>query len=407
MTKPSHLFIMPADDIISASRANLQKWQDQLLDFTIKNLGDEGEMENVRLTANQLKLIAEQLKKVDPPAKVTTNLTPSYLVEIRHAFELEKETDLSDADQVELWIRKIRQAKTDFVDHLDNSCKAEAEALLARTARKYFSNEVRASFNRQNLPVNTVDSLIDAMEAMYSSKLSVFQYLKRVHEVNYEKSKGLQAYVNELSEAQRRAFRHVERLQRHAAKSIEIVDEDGTAVHVKQEVKSSSSTPATKKSACSCLVKAHDFSNLTAACLAYLKVSELYPHVAMKLCDQIDTCKTAQDVYNKSKVLIDRFPAEMTSEGFNVYGAKSSSWKEKSNGHLAKKPTLESKLQSIMDRLKNIEDENDEVKNDDQPQKQKKGGNRGQKQTNAHVAETSEASTAILEPSCQHFRLTD
>jgi len=405
MTKPSHLFIMPADDIISASRANLQKWQDQLLDFTIKNLGDEGEEENVRLTANQLKLIAEQLKKIDPPAKtVTTTATPSHLVEIRHAFELEKETDLSDADQVELWIRKIRQAKTDFVDHLSDSCKAEAEALLARTARKYFSNEVRQSFDRQNLPVNTVETLIEAMETMYSSKLSVFQYLKRVHEVKYVKSKGLLAFVNELSEAQRRAFRHVERLQRHAAKAIEVIDEDGKPVHIKQEDKSSSSTPAQRKQACSCLVKAHDFSHLTAACLAYLKVSELYPHVAMKLCDSIDDCKTAQDVYNKAKVLIDRFPAAMTSEDSNVFGAKSSSWTKKSNGQNDKKPTLESTLQSIVDRLKNLEEKKDEAKNDDQSKKQNKGKKkRDKRQTDAHVAETSEASST-LDSNAAHFR---
>ena len=80
---------------------------------------------------------------------------------------------MSDADQVELWIRKIRQAKTDFVDYLSDSFKAEAEALLARTARKYFSIEVRQSFDRQNLPVKTVENLIEAMETMYSSKLIV------------------------------------------------------------------------------------------------------------------------------------------------------------------------------------------------------------------------------------------
>jgi hypothetical protein len=276
MTPPTHLLSMPADDIATASRANLQKWQGQLVDIMTSNLTNANEVDKVQLAGEQLKLMTEHLTKADPPTKVATTLTPSHLVEIRHAFDLEKETDFSDADQVEIWIGKIRQAKTDLVDHLADSLKPEAEALLARTARKYFSNEVRQSFDRQNFTVNTVDTLIEAMETMYSSKLSVFQYLKRTHEVKYVKSKGLQFYINELAQAQRRAFRHVERLQRQVAKTTEIVDDAETGdTAIKKEDKSSSSTPIKNKSACSCLVKAHDFSNLTAACLAYLKVSEL------------------------------------------------------------------------------------------------------------------------------------
>jgi hypothetical protein len=368
------------------------------------NLTNANEVANVQLAGEQLKLMTEQLTKADPPTKVPTTLTPSHLVEIRHAFDLEKETDFSDGDQVEIWIGKIRQAKTDLVDHLADSLKPEAEALLARTARKYFSNEVRQSFDRQNLPVNTVDTLIEAMETMYSSKLSVFQYLKRTHEVKYVKSKGLQAYIHELHEAQRRAFRHVERLQRQVAKTTEIVDDAETGdTAIKKEDKSSSSTPIKNKSACSCLVKAHDFSNLTAACLAYLKVSELYPNVAMKLCDQIDDCRTAQDVYNKAKILIDRFPVEMTSEASTAFA----SWNKKSNGQNDKKPTIESTLQSISDRLKNLEDKKDEVKGDNQTKKQKKGKKwQGNKQTEARAVETSEAESSLV-PSYAHFRISE
>ena len=395
---------MPSDDIATASRANLQKWQGQLVDFMTSNLTNVNEVANVQLAGEQLKLMTEQLTKADPPTKVATTLTPSHLVEIRHAFDLEKETDFSDADQVEIWIGKIRQAKTDLVDHLDDSLKPDAEALLARTARKYFSNEVRQSFDRHSLPVNTIDTLIEAMETMYSSKLSVFQYLKRTHEVKYVKSKGLQAYINELAQAQRRAFRHVERLQRQVAKTTETVgDAEAGDTSIKKEDKSSSGTPIKSKSACSCLVKAHDFSNLTAACLAYLKVSELYPNVAMKLCDQIDDCKTAQDVYNKAKILIDRFPVEMTSEGSTAFA----SWNNKSNVQNDKKPTIESTLQSISDRLKNLEDKNDEVKGDNQTKKQNKGNKwQGNKQTEARAAETSEAESTLV-PSYANFRISE
>ena len=136
------------------------------------NLTNANEVANVQLAGKQLKLMTEQLTKADPPTKVPTTLTPSHLVEIRHAFDLEKETDFSDGDQVEIWIGKIRQAKTDLVDHLADSLKPEAEALLARTARKYFSNEVRQSFDRQNFTVNTVDTLIEAMETIYRSSTS-------------------------------------------------------------------------------------------------------------------------------------------------------------------------------------------------------------------------------------------
>jgi hypothetical protein len=143
--------------------------------------------------------------------------------------------------------------------------------------------------------------------------------------------------------------------------------------------------------------------NLTAACLAYLKVSELYPNVAMKLCDQIDDCRTAQDVYNKAKILIDRFPVEMTSEASTAFA----SWNKKSNRQNDKKPTIESTLQSISDRLKNLEDKNDEVKGDNQTKKQNKGNKwQGNKQTEARAAETSEAESSLV-PSYANFRISE
>ena len=129
-----------------------------------------------------------------------TSLLKSKLVVICQAIELEKETNLREPDECKIWIRKICQAKADYVDHLEEHLKPDAEALLARTARKYLINDVRQSFSRLNLAVNTVDKLTEAMTTMYSSKLSLFQYLKLVHEVKYTKAQALQGYISELTE---------------------------------------------------------------------------------------------------------------------------------------------------------------------------------------------------------------
>jgi hypothetical protein len=70
---------------------------------------------------------------------------------------------------------------------MEEHLKPDAEALLVCAAQKNFSNDVRQLFACQNLAVNTVAKLTEAIEMMYSSKLSVLQYLKLVHEVKYTK----------------------------------------------------------------------------------------------------------------------------------------------------------------------------------------------------------------------------
>ena len=404
---PVFLLAMPSDSINNASRQNLQDWSSQLIEFISDNwrTTDQDVVAQVETAQSQQKLMLTKLKSCDPPSRSSTSMTPSYLVEIRQAFELEKETDLREPDQCEMWIRKIRQAKSDYVDHLDENLKQDAEALLARTARKYFSNDVRQSFMRQNLPVNTVAQLTEVMETMYSSKLSVFQYLKLVHEVKYTKSKGLQGYISELTEAQRRAFRQVERLNRQRAK-VEIVDVEETAQTAAAAVKQEPGETGTKCSTCSCAIKAHEFSDLTAACLAYLKVTELHPNVAVQLCNDIDDCKTAQDVYNRAKLLIDRLPKHMTSEDGAAYGAKTGNWTKKSNNQSDKKVSIESQIKTIVDRLNSIEGEKQNSKTEGEPakKKNKKGKKQGQKEGDAHAAETSEAGNAVLESSAHHFR---
>ena len=270
-----------------------------------------------------------------------------------------------------------------------------------------FPNEVRQSFSRQNLLITTVDQLVEAMESMYCSKLSIFQYLKRTHDVKYVKSRGLQAYISELTEAQRQAFRHIERLKLRAARD-EV--EDLTADYktstkaVKTEVEA---RPENTK--CKCAVKAHEFSDLTAACLAYLKISELFPAVALKLCDQIDECRTAQDVYNKAKLLIDRLPSSMTNEDSTAFGAKNGDWNKKSskNGqNEKKKPSLESTLQSILDRLSNLEGKKPAPESDEANSKKNKKQWKKSNQTHARAAETEEA-PATITPKSNHFRLSD
>jgi hypothetical protein len=404
---PVWLLAMPSESISNACRANLQDWISQLTEFTASNwkTTDQNVAAQVETAYGQMKLMNTKLKSCDPPSR-PTSMTPSHLVEIRQAFELEKETNLREPDECEIWIRKIRQAKADYVDHLEEHLKPDAEALLARTARKYFSNDVRQSFARQNLAVNTVAKLTEAMETMYSSKLSVFQYLKLVHEVKYTKSKGLQGYISELTEAQRRAFRHVERLNRQRAK-VKIVDTEEPTTTATPVMKKEPGEPGTECSTCSCAVKAHEFSDLTAACLAYLKVTELHPNVALQLCNEIDDCRTAQDVYNRAKVLIDRFPKHLTSEDAAAYGAKSGNWTKKSGNQPEKKVSLEAQLKSIVDRLNSIEGEKQNAKTEGDPAKKKNNfkGKKGQKkETEARAAETSEADDVVLESSSHHFR---
>ena len=409
MTAPQHLLHMPEEDIKLASRANLQRWSDLLMDFAVANLNNSAEGDNVRKAAAQQKLMVAQLGKPEAKPAASSNITPSHLVEIRHAFDHEKECDLSDADEVEAWIRKILQAKEDFVDHLSDVQQPEAEALLARTARKYFSNEVRQSFSRQKLQITTVAQLVEAMESMYCSKLSIFQYLKRTHDVKYDKRKGLQTYVSELTQAQRQAFRHIERLKLRSAKTDAAVIDDSTAettacVPVKIETGTRAET-----STCKCAVKAHEFSDLTAACLAYLKITEIYPTVALKLCDSIDECRTAQDVFNKAKLLIDRLPSNLTSEDSTAFGAKNGNWNKKGSKdgqNEKKKPSIEATLQSICDRLSSLEGKKPAPKaDDDDSKKNKKQGWKGKK-TNARAAETEEAPDSLT-PKSNHFRLSD
>lgn len=69
--------------------------------FAVANLNNSAEGDNVHKAAAQQKLMVAQLGKPEAKPATSSNITPSHLVEIRHAFENEKECDLSDADEVE------------------------------------------------------------------------------------------------------------------------------------------------------------------------------------------------------------------------------------------------------------------------------------------------------------------
>ena len=99
--------------------------------------------------------------------------------------------DFSAGSDSEQFISTLRTARTDHVATLPKAHQAEGDEILARTAKKFLANDVKVTFQRLGLETRTIEQLISAIEDNFSSKLSIFQELRKPHDVTFNASKGL------------------------------------------------------------------------------------------------------------------------------------------------------------------------------------------------------------------------
>ena len=176
-----------------------------------------------------------------------------------------------------------------------------------------------------NLETLSTSQLITVIEENFASKLSIFQELRKPHDVQYDPTKGLGPYFNELQEASRHSFRQVERLFRKEAAK-DSAKEAGTAVKPEPaEVQEVTPTPTqpTDPPAPAEIVKASELNDLYAATLCYLPVCRVYPQIAIQMTGDIDECRTAQHVFQRAKSLLDRLPKSVTSESSATLAGRS------------------------------------------------------------------------------------
>ena len=235
-------------------------------------------------------------------------------LEIQNCLAHEAVHDFTTGDDAELFISAIRNAHADQVLTLPKGQQSAGDEILCRAAKKCLSTDVKSAIQRLNIETVSTAQLIAVIEENFASKLSIFQELRKPHDVQYDSAKGLGPYFNELQEASRHSFRQVERLfRKEAAKDSS--KEAGATIKPEPvpEVQLVNSTP-TQPTAPAEIVKASELNDLYAATLGYLTVCRVYPKIAIQMTGDIDECRTAQHVFQRAKSLLDRLPKSVTSE---------------------------------------------------------------------------------------------
>ena len=265
---------------------------------------------------DRLALLRDTLASLQSSGSSTNN--PSVLdrartLEIQNCLANEAVHDFSKGEDAELFISAIRTAHADHVLSLPKAQQAAGDEILCRAAKKCLANDVKSAMMRLNVETISTAQLIAVIEENFASKLSIFQELRKPHDVAYDASKGLGSYFNELQEASRHSFRQVERLfRKEAAKNA--AANAGRAVKTEPEVEEvNSSSTKTDPPASSEIVKASELNDLYAATLGYLTVCRVYPQIGISMTDNIDECRTAQQVFVRAKSLLDRLPTSVTS----------------------------------------------------------------------------------------------
>ena len=238
-------------------------------------------------------------------------------LEIQNCLAHEAVHDFTTGDDAELFISAIRNAHADQVLTLPKGQQSAGDEILCRAAKKCLSTDVKSAIQRLNIETVTTAQLIAVIEENFASKLSIFQELRKPHDVQYDSAKGLGAYFNELQEASRHSFRQVERLFRKEAAKGSGKEASATIkpepVPEVQEVNSTPTQP-TVPTAPAEIFKASELNDLYAATLGYLTVCRVYPKIAIQMTGDIDECRTAQHVFQRAKSLLDRLPKSVTSE---------------------------------------------------------------------------------------------
>jgi len=246
-------------------------------------------------------------------------------LEIQNCLAHEAVHDFTQGDDAELFISAIRTAHADHVLSLPKAHQSAGDEVLCRAAKKCLSTDVKSAILRMNLETLSTSQLITVIEENFASKLSIFQELRKPHDVQYDPTKGLGPYFNELQEASRHSFRQVERLFRKEAAK-DSAKEAGTAVKPEPaEVQEVTPTPTqpTDPPAPAEIVKASELNDLYAATLGYLTVCRVYPQIAIQMTGDIDECRTAQHVFQRAKSLLDRLPKSVTSESSATLAGRS------------------------------------------------------------------------------------
>jgi hypothetical protein len=299
---------------------------DYLIDLAEHSMslsGSETEMQDqVKARFALLRECLAQLQS-SGSSKNPSVLDRARTLEIQNCLAHEAVHDFTQGDDAELFISAIRTAHADHVLSLPKAHQSAGDEVLCRAAKKCLSTDVKSAILRMNLETRSTSQLITVIEENFASKLSIFQELRKPHDVQYDSTKGLGPYFNELQEASRHSFRQVERLFRKEAAK-DSAKEAGTAVKPEpasevQEVTPPPTQP-TDPPASTEIVKASELNDLYAATLGYLTVCRVYPQIAIQMTGDIDECRTAQHVFQRAKSLLDRLPKSVTSESSALAG---------------------------------------------------------------------------------------
>lgn len=385
----------------------LNDYMTEVTEYLIELAADPAELSAAaeRITARQklIKARIATLMKSGSTAQ-STGIARTRQIEIQNCLDKLDVHDFATGADAEKFISTLRTARTDHVATLPKAHQAEGDEILARTAKKFLANDVKLTFQRLGLETKTTEQLISAIEDNFSSKLSIFQELRKPHDVTFDPSKGLSTYFNELQEASRHSFRQVERMARRKAA------EAAKTANVKEEPEVSIVAEESYKPADGEAIKASELNDLYAATLGYLTVCRVYPNVGIRLCDSIDECANAQEVFVKAKTLLDRLPSSVTSEESVALAGKTSEKSSKPSDELAAMQksirTLTDKVNAISNAVVPAKDSNKSNGKGGQGHwKNKKGKNNGNNNKSSNNQSESKAGCASTKDDDQVFRL--
>ena len=275
-------------------------------------------------------------------------------LEIQNCLAHEAVHDFTTGDDAELFISAIRNAHADQVLTLPKAQQSAGDEILCRAAKKCLSTDVKSAIQRLNIETVSTSQLIAVIEENFASKLSIFQELRKPHDVQYDSAKGLGPYFNELQEASRHSFRQVERLFRKEAAK-DTGKEAGATVKPEpvpevQEVNSPPTQPPVLPAPTE-IVKASELNDLYAATLGYLTVCRVYPKIAIQMTGDIDECRTAQQVFQRAKSLLDRLPKSITSEESAALAGRTYDKKQAPKSDSA---NMEKSIKSLADQISKL-----------------------------------------------------
>ena len=95
----------------------------------------------------------------------------------------------------------------------------------------------------------------------------------------------------------------------------------------------------------------HQPRNIEVGCRPQLTVCRVYPEIGISMTDNIDECRTAQQVFVRAKSLLDPLPTSVTSEGSAAFAGKTYDKKNAPKSDIA---SVKKSIKALTDQISKL-----------------------------------------------------